>query len=501
MKRLLTLLFSIFIFQISIAQLPTGSVAPNFTAKDIFGRTWDLYEILETGRPVIMDISATWCGPCWSYHSSGALEGYYADHGPEGDGKSMVLFVEGDGSTNLACLYDEPSCNGGTMGNWVDGTPYPILDNAAIFNLYDGSYFPTLYKICPDKKLELLNQINSAALWSKASACVGNVPANFGKLKSLDPGTRSAEICNPQTVTPFVTVGNLGTAVINSVTVELRWNDQLVQTKTFQAFTGVFETEGFYFDPMEVSGVGTMKAEVVSVNGSSNFQPSVLSADIIVAPEKFSSQKILLNLRTDADGKDIYWVAYDDAGNEIAHGGNELVGAEGGGQFPTGAPTHPSAYPNNTLIRDTLDVPANGCFTFKVVDAFGNGIKPPGLYRLYDLGVSTPFFTKIGESGPVSSHTFAPKTSGVNDISEILALEIFPVPATDFLQVRYHLDNDAEAAIWITNVAGQLVRQVQGLGNGEQQIEIGLKGMQQGVYFLHVQTPRGIKTQRFILSR
>ena len=68
----------------SIAQLPDGSIAPDFTTVDINGNTHNLYDYLDQGYTVVMDISATWCPPCWSYHQGGALEDLWANHGPAG---------------------------------------------------------------------------------------------------------------------------------------------------------------------------------------------------------------------------------------------------------------------------------------------------------------------------------------------------------------------------------------------------------------------------------
>ena len=67
------------------AQLPSGAVAPDFTATDINGQSWHLYDILASGKIVVLEISATWCPPCWAYHNSGAMQELYAAHGPAGD--------------------------------------------------------------------------------------------------------------------------------------------------------------------------------------------------------------------------------------------------------------------------------------------------------------------------------------------------------------------------------------------------------------------------------
>jgi thiol-disulfide isomerase/thioredoxin len=67
MKQIIIfLIFSILIGHLSTAQIANGSLAPNFSGVDIEGNSYDLYEILGSGRGVILDFSATWCGPCFT---------------------------------------------------------------------------------------------------------------------------------------------------------------------------------------------------------------------------------------------------------------------------------------------------------------------------------------------------------------------------------------------------------------------------------------------------
>lgn len=167
-KYLLLLMFAMVGWTSLYAQIPDGSDAPNFTATDLNGNSHNLYNILDSGYTVFLDVSATWCGPCWGYHNSGALENLYDQYGPNGTDEVRVFFIEGDPATNQACLYGPSGCVGGTQGDWVTGTPYPIIhtQGPSIANSYQINYYPTIFCICPfDKKVYEAGQLPTSALY------------------------------------------------------------------------------------------------------------------------------------------------------------------------------------------------------------------------------------------------------------------------------------------------------------------------------------------------
>jgi thiol-disulfide isomerase/thioredoxin len=170
MKKIATLLACLLLSATSFAlPLPNGATAPNWTLTDENGETHQLYDYLDQGYTVYIDFFATWCSICWNYKQSNHLKNLYDQYGPNGTDQVRVFAIEGDMSTPQSALYG----GSGSQGNWVAGTPYPVIHapNNTVTSAYQVISFPTVYAICPDRKVYNIGTAPLATLVNWLSSC------------------------------------------------------------------------------------------------------------------------------------------------------------------------------------------------------------------------------------------------------------------------------------------------------------------------------------------
>lgn len=444
------------------AQLPDGAVAPDFTATDLNGQSQNLYDLLDSGKVVVLEVFATWCAPCWAYHNSHAVQDFFAEHGPTGDDAARVLLVESDPGTNLNCLYGNQGCNSFSPGNWVQGTDFPIINNDAIGNLYAVQYYPTLYVICPNRKAYEIGQLSDEGIWQAAQHCPVAAGTNNAGIFNYHKGTDLSELCGAHTLEPGFTLTNLGSAPLSSALLELRWNNSLTDTLQWSGYLPLYGEAPIAFEPLEISAPGQLKTTILQVNGGADDDLSNnMRIDQFTSAPMFNSQQALLKIRTDQYGAELYWELRDENGGVLDRGGNLAVGPDGGGQFPAGAPTSPGAYGSNVLIRDTLQLPAGGCYSLHFSDAYGDGICCNygfGYYRLYNMdNPGLPLVTG-GEFGAQDHRGFGiPTTVQAGDPPHAAdRIILYPNPAREILYLAVEQATRRPESVLIYNSYGQL---------------------------------------------
>ena len=222
--KLFTLLLISLTFGVAYAQLPNGSIAPDFTVSDIDGNSYRLYDLLDSGYTVVIDLNATWCGPCWSYHEGGELETLWEEHGPAGaTGVSanttddvFVMMIESESSNSIDQIYGTTGNSGdayadNTYGDWTIGTNFPIVDDASVASAYGLTYFPTIFTICPNRTLTLSGQISADAHYSIVQECPPVVEGINVAVLSMESNLESEGCTNSASGNIEVTIQNLGT--------------------------------------------------------------------------------------------------------------------------------------------------------------------------------------------------------------------------------------------------------------------------------------------------
>ncbi len=358
----------------SQAQLSDGSIAPDFTFTDMNGNSHNLYTYLDQGYTVYLDVFATWCPPCWSYHNAHHLKSLYESHGPSGmsgvlattTDNVMVLSIDADGSTTDADMMGTGS---NTAGDWLTGTPYPMINipsgQANTFaNNYNIAYYPTIYKICRDRVIEEVGQLTYPNIYSTEADCPQTAPTTStdAKVNMVDEPFYS---CG--TVTADVTIQNYSLLPLTAALIEVVEGGSVIAT---QSWTGNLQplaitTVPVTFTSANSSGFEYRVNATGDVNAANNSQTGgqlsqYLASNVQAAPfaADFNAALPAAANLTGPDADEMYgWITSANIGNVTSYVG-------------------PNSVNSGALTIDyiNLDANANGGFIFGNFNTAGQDV-------------------------------------------------------------------------------------------------------------------------------
>lgn len=304
MKKLL-LSFALFsgIISASAQETPVGTVVGNFTLTDINGTTHTLFDYLDAGKTVVIDVSATWCGPCWGYHNTNALNDFYNAKGPNGTNEAMVFFIEGDVSTPSTGLTGgaNGAGNPASQGDWVTGEDMPIIDltTAASFENtgLDIAYFPVMYVICPNRTVYKSGVAGSIGTLALLNSYIGGCPAPATAspdvtMMSYDTDTY---ICTGSSHTPEVTIQNNSTTNLTNATVTITQGGTTVSTGTYTGNLASYGVTTITCTPITNPSSGALVAtvtttdDILATNGIINTTLTIYTAAAAPLIQDFAS--------------------------------------------------------------------------------------------------------------------------------------------------------------------------------------------------------------------
>ena len=473
MKQFFSLLAAATISLGAFAQLPNGSIAPDFTATDINGVEHNLYTYLDSGYSVILDFSATWCGPCWAYHQAGTLETIHETYGLDGSNEVRVFYLEADDTTTDADLNGTGT---NTAGDWVTGTQYAIIDNAgSIFDDYNGAYYPTIYTVCPNRILTESGQVdvNAHASIFQEATCQ---PASENNDPSLINYTGDVLSCGGAPVTLSVSLMNNGLETLTACTITAYDGATAVGSVDWTGSLETYDFEDVVVTTTSVTTDTNFSIEVTSSdeNGANN----AVAAAVITAVE--STNNVRLTLLTDAYPGETTWALFDEALNTVAQGG-------------------PYSSQGQEIIVDwQLDL---GCYTFIIQDAFGDGLHaswyngsgPDGSFSLDALDGSAVSSTLLSSYAPDEFAVLVMpfEVTSVSDVEEEVTLAstvtMFPNPTQGLSNIQFTTGEAAKTSFEVTNLLGErvMMEDFGTLSAGTHRMELNLEGFEAGLYLVN----------------
>lgn len=554
MKKIFTLFAAMAMMAFSYAQLPDGSTAPDFslyeidktTGQMITSQTINLYSMLNDYKTVYIDVSATTCGPCYSFHQTGTLESIYNNYGPNSAvNDSRVLFIEGASTgTSWAAL------NGNVSGHYdfvhvygssTELVPYPVLPlrispnyptNYNSFHTgYDIHYFPTLYMVCPNRMIFELDRNG------------GNESATFhGYINTKCPAwnhtndavlgigriTNNVYYCDLN-IQPQIELQNLGSTNLTSATLRVTHGSD-VQTMSWTGNLAQFDKELVTLPTVTGSDNGqhTLTVEIVDVNGQADEGSSYnshtetfnaqVSSNISTATQNFSSSN--LNDWSAVDNTGGYFGVYSGALRLRAYYASSGTTGELYAPLMNFSSTSTPSLKFNYAHRryqssnDKLQVKVStdcgntwttvweksGAQLATVTSGSGEFNATAAQYQTAWLNLTEcanqpnviikfVFTSDYGNNVFVDNIEILNSPVGIEDVEEG-GLAIFPNPVKDVLNINY---DKAINQIDVYDVNGKLVKTLTTVGSS-----INVSDLSDGIYMLNMQTEEGLVIRKIV---
>ena len=496
MKQFLPFFLFLCALSVSNAQLDSGSKLPgNIKTTDIKGKEVDIFADLDAGRTVILDVFATWCSPCWSFHESGVLKELHKKYGPTGTNTVSIYGIEGDNDTTLDDLTTESD---NSWGDWTEGVNYSIINSDLFNNLLKIPGFPTIYVIRPDRTLMEVpyTMRQSLEVWE---TLVKGEKQNNAVFTDIQISPKAFCV---QSNLPAVSLVNIGNGPITNITLDLKKNGvSNSKTYTFITPVKVFELFDVTLEGAKITETSDINITITAVNGVSSDPSEAALIETDYYRPLIKKDKLIVKFTTDFYPGETSWQLKDNK--------NRILKAV---QYNPGDEDEDGGGGADALKTFTYEIPIVNtditCMTFTTKDSYGDGMLYfreedhwPGV-EFYNgdnelikpVLVSDFFFgtTQGGAVATTNSYVAADFTSSLDDQDFVENLNVYPNPVGDILNIDLTIKSGLDYDVFVTDIMGAAVTNISKNTNF-----LHVADLSSGLYFLNVRTKEGVFAHKF----